>query len=111
MTTRAVADPAEIFRPDFPAEMRDRILTEARRHMADLAPKLAKMTFSQFPPELQTTANKKAVIQGAKSAVALETRSPQDLVGTIKILRAWIVKLELVDEDGGTRIRIAYRKG
>jgi len=109
---KTIADPAEIFRVDFPAPVRDQILAEARKHMAMLAPALAEMAFSQLPPEIKTPENRKAMEQGARATVALETSPVPALAGTIRILRAWITKLEIDDGPipGTTKILIAYRK-
>jgi hypothetical protein len=108
---RVVADPAEIFARGFPAEIREEILAEARDHMAPLATALARLSFSELPFDLQTSENERAMAEAAKEIVKLSVKRA-DLEGTIQILRAWIVKLEIDDGAtyGTTKITIAYKK-
>ncbi len=102
-----ITDPAEIFAAGFPTHIRDTIIFEARKHLAPLATEVARQTFAQLPCELKTPGNKEAMEKAAKETVALKT-TPEE---TIRILRAWVVKLEIDDEVAGkTKVSIAYRK-
>jgi len=109
---QVISDPAEIFAKSFPPYLREQILTEARKHLVELVPELAEKSFAQLPVAIQTRSNRTAMELAARETVKLRAHPPETLAGTIRILRAWIVKLEITDgpTPGSTKAVVAYRK-